>query len=230
VGPTFPADVEREYKFLLSREQHLGLWRRLREGGRLRAQENIFFDRDRVLQHARWLLRLRLEREAESRSAIAESPPADDLDWGVAAALVTLKGPSVSVTEGVVRPEIEDAFSVEKAISAASTGVLSSSELPIRLRDSLRDQTGNDVPDVFVAFARFHNLRLARRIATGNGGIEVALDRARAGDGRVRHELEVEWREGDEDAARAVLADLGTDAFRPTSRGKLSWLMETGVG
>jgi adenylate cyclase class IV len=230
VGPPAGPDLEREHKFLLDQTQHRALWGRLRDGARARAQENVFFDGDGLLRRARWLLRVRLEREPGRRDGVADDPPEDEPAWAIVRAFVTLKGPAVLDGGGVVRPEVEESVPPDVATAAAGSGTLALAALPLRLRDALGRLAKGGPPEYFSAFARFRNLRLALRVPTANGGIEVALDRARSGDGRVRHELEVEWRAGDADATRDVLARLGVAAYRPTTRGKLAWLIDGDAG
>ena len=96
--------LEREHKFLLDPEQYGVLWQRLRPGAFICVQENLFFDENDLLRRIACALRLRVERgpgEALEAEALLVYPYLSDLDWPVANALVTLKGPS-TVIDGSV--------------------------------------------------------------------------------------------------------------------------------
>ena len=220
--------LEREFKFLLEPIQYETLWSRLRTRAKLRLQENLFFDRDGLLRRIHWALRLRLEREpdlAHVVDAFSKPPDLNELNWRAARALVTLKGPVLSVEQGVQRPEIEEEISVVTAEAAKGPGRLLCEHIPQRILHTLRGllSDGQHLPDAFIQFISFSNLRLSWEANRSNNAIEVALDKSQRSDGRMRYELEVEWNGTDERAVREILAHLETELYQPTTRGKLTW-------
>jgi hypothetical protein len=214
--------LEREHKFLLDPEQYGVLWQRLRPGAFICVQENLFFDENDLLRRIACALRLRVERgpgEALEAEALLVSPSLSDLDWPVANALVTLKGPSTVIDGSVVRSEHEADVDPLRAREAAATGRLPRDLLPAGVEHALSVRLPA-LPEVFSLYAGFKNLRLRRH---ASGTIEVALDRALAVDGRIRHELEVEWSPGDEHEVERILSALDTGSLTRTFTSKLSW-------
>ena len=222
--------LEREYKYLLDAEQYQAVWQKMRTAGELCLQENHIFDHDGRLGRARWMLRLRLERTPISPDAVTEAEIArtvNDLAGSVTQAFMTLKGPRLTAPDGVVRPEVEEECSPHVGVAAAQAGRLTIDVIPPRIAGQLRHILGaKDGQSSFSSIVVFQNLRLRRRLP-GRGHIEIALDWTRAGDGRVRRELEIEWRPGSDRTVEKIMNELNTASFQPTTVSKLVWVLSS---
>lgn len=221
--------LEKEFKFLLEPTQYQALWSRLRARSTLRLQENTFFDRDEMLRRARWALRLRIEREPRislSDQNFESPPPMGHLDWSAHQAFVTFKGPVLSSNQGVVRPEVEEEIDLVTAEQVRQSGCVAFNRLPPSVAGALRAQVAdNQYHGWLFQFTTFINLRLSRKTTVANRVIEVALDQSRRGDGQTRYELEVEYSGDDDQALQAILEELDTKRYKPTTSGKLTWVM-----
>jgi len=220
-----PGKKEREYKFVLTKDQYASLWNLVQPVSRQELQDNLFFDHQSILGNLLWAFRLRIEGPP---AAAVASPDAVkslyDIEIHVERAVMAVKGPARMSKGAVLRSEVEEQIPVTAARRITDAGAVTIGEMPpsvsAAVKQILKDTKS---PEEFEVWANFRNLRLADLTRTAHGSVEIALDRSETADGRRRFELEIETTGDGDILARDMMQKMGTKSFETAKVGKLVW-------